>query len=416
MKRGGLRKLFAKLFRRVGGAKGAAAAIALCCIATALPAAGQGEVEAVLREVEANNATLSALREQAEAQKLGNRTGIYPANPEVEYSYFLGSPSPTGNRTDISVRQQLDFPAAYVHRSRIADAENANVAQAYKSARAALLLGAKQTCIALAYSNALAREYAARLQSAEQLAEMYKARLAAGDADVVESNKVQLSLAAVRREAAGVATEQAALRLELRRLNGGKEAPPVGSDYPDSRLPDSFEEWYAQVESANPALLYADGQLEVSRRQVKLAAAEGLPKLSVGYVKESVVGGERFQGVAAGISIPLWENKNRTKQARVQVKASEAALRDAKIRLHSSLQILYLKACDLRQAAASYRATLEACNSELLLKKALDAGEISLLTYLQEMEFYYAAVSSALATERDFALAVAEMKAAESVE
>jgi CzcA family heavy metal efflux pump len=416
VKRGGLRKLFAKLFRRVGGAKGAAAAIALCCIATALPAAGQGEVEAVLREVEANNATLSALREQAEAQKLGNRTGIYPANPEVEYSYFLGSPSPTGNRTDISVRQQLDFPAAYVHRSRIADAENANVAQAYKSARAALLLGAKQTCIALAYSNALAREYAARLQSAEQLAEMYKARLAAGDADVVESNKVQLSLAAVRREAAGVATEQAALRLELRRLNGGKEAPPVGSDYPDSRLPDSFEEWYAQVESANPALLYADGQLEVSRRQVKLAAAEGLPKLSVGYVKESVVGGERFQGVAAGISIPLWENKNRTKQARVQVKASEAALRDAKIRLHSSLQILYLKACDLRQAAASYRATLEACNSELLLKKALDAGEISLLTYLQEMEFYYAAVSSALATERDFALAVAEMKAAESVE
>jgi CzcA family heavy metal efflux pump len=412
VKRGDLRKLAAKLFGRKGGAKGAAIAIALCCIA-ALPAAGQGKVEAVLREVEANNATLSALREQAEAQKLGNRAGIYPANPEVEYSYLWGSPSPTGSRTDISVRQQLDFPSAYAHRSKIAEAENGNVALAYKSARAALLLEAKQACIALAYSNALAREYAARLQSAEQLAKMYKARLAAGDANAVESNKAQLNLAAVRREAAGIATEQAALRLELRRLNGGKEAPPIGSEYPDSRLPDSFEEWYAQVESANPALLYADGQLEVSRRQVKLAVAEGLPKLSVGYASESVAGGDRFQGISAGISIPLWENKNRTKQARVQVKASEAALRDAKIRLHSSLQILYRKADDLQQAAATYRATLEACNSEPLLKKALDTGEISLLTYLQEMEFYYAAVSSALATERDFALAVAEMKAAQ---
>jgi CzcA family heavy metal efflux pump len=417
MRRGGRRRLSAALFGRTGSAKSVATVVALC-LAVTLPAAARGEtgaeaaqseIEAALREVEANSATLSALRSQTEALQLGNRTGIYPANPEVEYSYLWGRPSPAGNRTDVSVRQQLDFPTAYAHRRKVASAENAGATLAYNVERAALLLEARQVCIALVYCNALSREYAARLQGAERLAEMYAARLAKGDASVVESNKAQLNLAAVRREAVGIATEQAALRLELGRLNGGKALSLASNVYPASRLPDSFEEWYEQVESVSPTLLLADNQLEASRRQVKLSAALGLPKLSVGYASERVAGGEQLAGVSAGISIPLWENKNRTKQAKAQVRASESALLDAKVSLRSNLQILYRKASDLQQSAAIYRATLEACNSEPLLKKALEAGEISLLTYLQEMDFYYTAVSNALTTERDFEMAAAEI-------
>lgn len=382
------------------------------CVA-AFSGAAQGEVEAALREIEANSVTLRALREQAEAQKLGARTGIYLANPEVEYSYLWGSPSPVGNRTDVSVRQSFDFPTAYACRSKIADAESANAELAYKAGRMALLLEAKQTCIALIYSNALAQECAARLRSAERLAEMYRARLEKGDANAIESNKAQLNLVAARHEAARIAAEQAALLLDLKRLNGGKELALAGSDYPEAPLPDSFEEWYAQAESANPNLQYADGQLEVSRRQAKLSAALALPKLSAGYVSEKAVGGW-FQGVAVGVSIPLWENKNRVKQAKAQVKASEAALSDARAQLYDKLQSLYRRAVALRQTAATYRSALAACNNEPLLQKALAAGEISLLTYLQEMAYYYDAVSSVLAAERDFALAAAELMAAQS--
>lgn len=381
--------------------------ITLC--AAALSVAAQGEVDTALREVEANSATLRALREQAEAQKLGNQTGIYLANPEVEYSYLWGSPSPVGNRTDVSVRQSFDFPTAYAHRSKIADMENANVELAYRAERRALLLAARQTCVALIYYNALARECAARLRNAEQLAEMYRARLARGDANAMESNKAQLHLVAVQHEAARIATEQAALLLELRRLNGGKELTLAAGEFPKTLLPSTFEEWYAQAESANPDLRRASGQLDVSRRQVKLNAALGLPKFSAGYTSEKVVG-EWFQGVSVGVSIPLWENKNRVKQAEAQVRASEAALSDAKIQLHNKLQSLYRRAVELRQAAAAYRSALAACNNEPLLQKALAAGEISLLTYLQEMDYYYDAVTGVLAAEKDFELAAAELK------
>ncbi|MDR3366239.1 MAG: TolC family protein [Prevotellaceae bacterium] len=384
--------------------------ILLCVVALSLSA--QREVEAVLREVEENSLTLRALRAQAEAQKLGSQTGLYPANPEVEYSYLWGSPSPIGNRTDVSVRQTFDFPTAYAHRRRIAGLESVGAELAYRAERMALLLEAEQACIMLIYYNALAQECAARLRSAMQLAEMYSARLARGDANAMESNKAQLNLAAAQREADRIAAEQNAIRLELKQLNGGKDVALVGSEIPKTPLPDSFEEWYAQAESANPHLQRLSGQLDVSRRQVKLNAALGLPKLSAGYASEKV-GGEHFQGVSAGISIPLWENKNRVRQAKAQVVASEATLSNAKVQLYGKLQRLYLRAAALRQSAEAYRNALAAGNSEPLLKKALAAGEISLLTYLQEMDYYYYAVSSALEAEKDAALAAAELLAAE---
>ena len=380
--------------------------IALCV--AYLSVSAQGEVEAALREIEANSVTLRALRARAEARKLDARTGIYLANPEVEYSYLWGSPAPAGNRTDVSLRQTFDFPTAYAYRSRIAGMEGNNAELEYCAERRALLLEAAQACIALVYYNALARECQARLRSAEQLAEMYRARLEKGDANALERNKAQLNLLAAQREAARIATEQAALRLDLRRLNGGKELALTTCDYPDAPLPDSFEEWYAQAESLNPDLRRIAGLLDVSRQQVKLSAALGLPKLSAGYASEKVVG-EWLQGVSVGLSIPLWENKNRLKLAKAQARAAEAALSDAGVQLRNKLQSLYRRTLDLQLTAEAYKTTLAACNNEPLLKKALAAGEISLMTYLQEMAYLYDAVSSLMAAERDLALAAAEL-------
>ena len=46
-----------------------------------------------------------------------------------------------------------------------------------------------------------------------------------------------------------------------------------------------------------------------------------------------------------------------------------------------------------------------------MLRKALEAGEISLLNYLLQIEAYYDAYNSMLEVERDYALAEAELTA-----
>jgi outer membrane protein TolC len=105
----------------------------------------------------------------------------------------------------------------------------------------------------------------------------------------------------------------------------------------------------------------------------------------------------------------LWENRNRVKQARAQTQATEALFEDSKVQFYNRLQILYQKATALQQSAQKLRLSLAENGNEPLLKKALDAGEISLLNYLLEIEYYYDAVNRVLETERDFELATAEL-------
>ena len=61
-------------------------------------ALAQDRYTAVLQRIETNNTTLAALREQTEAQKIENRTGIYISNPEVEFNYLWGNPTAIGRR------------------------------------------------------------------------------------------------------------------------------------------------------------------------------------------------------------------------------------------------------------------------------------------------------------------------------
>ncbi|MDR0541017.1 MAG: TolC family protein [Dysgonamonadaceae bacterium] len=383
--------------------------ISLSLLSIVFSAAAQNGYDSVLQQIEANSTALSALREQMEAQKLNNRTGIYLPNPEAEFHYLRGAPHGTGNRTDISVSQSFDFPAAYGYRSKIAGLQNVNAERIYRYERINTLLSAQQVCIDLVYYNALSKRYSQRLQNAESLAAACKARLEKGDANRLEYNKAQLNLTAVQAEKTRIESEQAALLSELQRMNGGKAISFPDDAYPDKSLPSDFEDWYAGVESRHPALQYAGGQIEIGRQQVKLNRALGLPGFSAGYMSESVAGGEHFRGVTLGISIPLWENRNRVKQAKAQVRAAEVLLDDNKTQLFNRLKSLYLKASALRQNARKLRFSLSENDNGLLLKKALDMGEISLLNYLLEIDYYYDAVNKALEAERDYERAIAEL-------
>ena len=380
----------------------------------------QNGYDAVLQQIEENNTTLAALRQQVEAQKLDYPEGLYPANPEVEFNYLWSNPSALGKRIDVSVRQTFDFPTAYAHRSKIADLQKASVDISYKAERLNVLLSAKQACIELAYQNALFREYAARLKNAERIAEVYKIKLDKGEVNILEHNKAQLNLTSARAEVAKIEAECAALLSELKLLNGGKELSiafgegfaVLNSQFSISTLPANFEEWYASAENKNPVLQYVRTQIEIEQRNIQLRRAMGLPKFSAGFMSEKIVG-EHFQGVTVGMSIPLWENKDRVKQAQAQALAAEAMYEDSKIQFYNRLQTLYAKAVALQQNAQTVRQSLGDYNNEELLKKALDAGEISLLNYLFEIEYYYNAMNMALETERDSEMATAELSAVE---
>ena len=228
----------------------------------------------------------------------------------------------------------------------------------------------------------------------------------------MENNKAQLNLATVQTETARIETERLTLLSQLKGLNGGKEIVFTNIVYPANTLTADFENWYSAAETKSPVLQYVIGQIEIGKQQVKLNRALGLPKFSAGYMSEKIVG-EHFQGVTLGVSVPLWENKNRVRQAKAQVQAAESALEDSKVQFYNRLQTLFFKVSALQQNAQKLPKSLSDYSNAPLLQKALDAGEISRLNYLLEIEYYYEAMNKALEAERNYELAMAELSAVE---
>ena len=372
----------------------------------------QENIDSILFSIEENNSTLKALREETNAQKLGNKTGIYLSDPDVEFGYLWGNPGKIGNRQDFSIKQTFDIPTLTGMRSRLAGNQNKLVELQYASERINLLLEAKQYCIDLVYYNGLKKELKVRLRHAQAIADAYRQRLDRGDASILEYNKVQLNLSTVQGEMSRIEVERNALLSELKRLNGGMDVIFVASNYSPASLPANFEDWYLSAQQKNPLLQYVKQQIEVSKEQVKLGKAMILPKFSAGYSLERTLG-QKYQGISVGISIPLWENKNRVKQAKAGVVAAQAREQDSKQQFYDRLRNLYMRASGLQQTAIAYRESLKALNNTALLMKALDVGEISLLNYIVEIGLYYDTVNQTLAAERDFEKALADLSAVE---
>lgn len=368
----------------------------------------QTSIESIIVEIEKNNTTLSALRKDADAEKLKNKTGIYLQNPEIEFNYLWGNPSIIGNRTDVSIMQSFDFPTVYKYQNQISDLRNNQVDLEYQKQRKALLFQTRSLCFDLIYANAMHTELSKRVDHAQSIASSYKSKFDVGESNIIEYNKAQLNLLNTTNQLESVEIEREALIAELSLLNGGKTIEFSDNEFEIPLLPTDFEQWYTQAEQNNPVLNWLKHEIELSQKQMKLSRAKTFPKLHAGYMSEQVVG-EQFQGISVGLSIPLWENKNSAKYAKANSMAIESISADNKLQFYNRLKALHAKAVALQKNANDYRTNLHLYNSSDLLKKALDQGEISLIDYMQELSIYYESVSKLLEMERELNKDLAEL-------
>ena len=377
---------------------------AACCVQA------QNEVEGVLQSVGQHNTTRVALRHETEAAKVGNHTNLNLPNPEVEFGYLWGSPSSIGHRKDVSAVQSFDFATVTGAKRRLARQQDALADWQYKESRMQLLLEAHHLCLDAIYYNAMCKELMQRKQYAEEITSAQQKRLEQGDINRIEYNQVKLDLAAVCAELMRCNTERAAVMAELQRLNGGEPLLIEATDYPAVAIANDFEAWYAEAEQKSPALAYVKQQIDVANRELAVRRADGLPTVSLGFMGE-YVSGENYQGVKVGMSIPLWANKNRVRQAKAEVEAAKARQTDARQQFYSRLHNLFVQQRGLRQVVQSYQEALRATDNTSLLKKALDAGSISTMDYLLGARMYYDAVNQKMDACRAWQKTVAEMQA-----
>lgn len=368
----------------------------------------QNTIDNVLREIEKNNTTLSAYRKSIDAEKIGNKTGLTPQNPEVEFNYLWGNPAAIGNRTDFSIKQSFDFPTAYSYKNQISNLKNDQAELEYKKRRNEIIYQTRLVCVKLTYYNALKVELRKRHTNAMIVADAYKSKYNTGDVGILEYNKAQLNLLNITTEVENNEMERNILLSELAALNGGNSINFSDSLFSTQSISINFEQWFAKSEANNPLLQWVKHEIAISEKHVKLNTALSLPKFYGGFMSEQVVG-QHFQGISVGVSIPLWENKNTVNYAKAKTIAIQSMEADAKLQFYNQMKAAHLKAASLQSSANDYRQNLKAYSNADLLKKALDKGEISLSEYIFELSLYYESINKLLEMEQNLNIAFAAL-------
>jgi len=384
--------------------------IIIALLLMSIISSGQNSMPELLQTIELNNKTLKALRAQTDALQMGNRTGLNPSNPEVEYVYQWGNTDQLGNKQEFHIRQSFDFPTAYRYRKMMTESLNEKAERDYLNAYSIVMLEAQRLTYQLIHQNALLAEYKKRIEHAERFAQAFHIKFDEGDANIMERNKADINLLNARSALAQVQAGQKKAMEQLMRINGGEVVTFEINEWPMVQLPLDYDEWFSANADIMPELQSLQQGLEANRYNEKLNKAMALPKISGGYSAETGAV-DKFKGVNFGLTIPLWENKNTVKQAKLNTISLENQMLDTRLQLYHGLKALYVNATQVKVIAADYRESLSMLSNTALLQTALESGEISILEYMMELSIYYEAIENALDAELDYRLNIAQMKA-----
>lgn len=379
-------------------------------------------IDDVLRQIEANNKELQANAHLIVSQKLENKTDNNLSDPTLSYAHLWDSKNSNETVSELVVSQSFDFPTLYATRGKMNRLKtNALDAQA-AAFRQQVLLQAKEVCLDIIMLQRLQLLLDERLKNAEELSALYAQRLTTGDANIIETNKINLELLNVRTE---VRLNKTALEnkiKELVALNGnrsfipGRTMPESYSttqavhltEYPAVPLPADFRPVVAELLASDPMLQALQGESSAARQRVSASRQGWLPKLELGY-RRNTESGRPLNGVVVGFSFPIFENRSKVKMAKAQVLNIDAQKENAVFQAGSTLWQLYEEARNLQASIEEYERTFGQQQDLTLLKRALVGGQISMIEYFVEISVIYQSKTNLLQLENRYQKAMAQI-------
>lgn len=367
-------------------------------------------IDEVLQSVRQNNKMLKAGESQTEALKLQARSENNLADPTVTYSHLWGNHEGMGFTGELVASQAFDFPTLYAQRGKL-NQERFRTFDAQQSAlRQQILLQTELACMDLIYLNRLQALLDERLHNAEELSRFYDTQLEKGATNIIEVNKIELELLNARNETRQNEAARKAKLEELKALNGG-----VAIEFTDSlyrsvlEYPVSFEAFQLEALGELPEVNELVWSEAAAERQIAVAKNQWLPNLTVGYRMNPSSGGERFNGFIVGVSIPLFSNRNKVKQAKAEHYAANQRLSGVMKTQTAALHQLWTKAGELKKSVDEYATVLEQQNSIALLNKAIQAGQLSMVEYFVNVTTFYQSMQNYLQLQNDYQKTLAEM-------
>ncbi len=342
----------------------------------------------VLQSIERNNKELQAYVQITRSKKLEARAENNLPDPTLSYAHLWNNKDKNNTIGELVIAQSFDFPATYFSRHKLNRLKMSVYDTEAESMRRDLLLQAKELCLDIILLRRQQELLDIRRNNAQELSGIYQKKLQAGDANILERNKINLELLNIQTESTLNETALHTKLQELKAMNGDIPIQISALEYPRADLPGNYEEFRREIVEKDPLLRSLNNESERMRQQVRVNQAGWFPRLELGY-RRNTESGEPFNGVVVGFSFPLFENRGKVRSVKAERLSVDLQREYTRIRIRSEIDQLYQEAIQLHQIMREYEEILEAQSGLTLLRKALDGGQISMIEYFIEVGGVY---------------------------
>lgn len=352
-------------------------------------------IDHILKQVEQNNQELKAISNYLEGQRLELKSTN--TIPDLQFgAYYLpfGNHN-TGEYTEFQISQSFEFPSVYRTRGKLIEQQSALLELEFQTKRQEVLKVAKDYCLQIIYLNKRLQTEVIRVEQAKQVFNQVQELYVNKQVGLLELNKAKVAWFQERFKIDQIKSDLKNTQVELVSLNGGVELSYDQSKYDSPLISLNKDSIWQQKLANDPAMMKLNQQELVSQQTLKLAKNKSLPDLMAGYNSQGVFG-ERFSGVYAGLSFPLWSNRYKVKQAKSFVNFYESVTSARTLQVYSSLEQELNDYQNLLAKFQEYDATLTGMDSDKLLLQTYQLGELSFLEYYMELQFYHKAYDALL--------------------
>ncbi len=369
--------------------------LAVCGFATIHNSHAQDSLEGILQQVEQNNKELIALKAKVESERLALKSGNNLPDPQVGMFYLPYGDHDSGDYTEYQISQSFEFPSVYGARNQLIKTQSDQFELTYADRRQEILTETRMYCLELIYLSKQQEIEEARIAQSKMVLDQVEELFTKEQVGILELNKAKVAWMQDRFKVEHVKKDRENVLNILRSLNGGSEIRPSINEYvvsPD--LPDIESLWNEKMAN-DPKLRQLKQQQSIAIQQLRLSKNKLLPNLTAGFNSQGVAG-SRFSGIYAGLSIPLWSNRNTVKSAQSNLNYQEAYSEARTQIAFSGFEKEYKNYQHQLVKFQTYEETLGGLNSENLLLESYQLGEISFLQYYQEIQFYRQAFDTML--------------------
>lgn len=368
----------------------------------------------IVSAIFSNNPDVYAARAESEAEKASLATENNLSDPEIEFDHQWGSQG-IGNKWSIGISQSFEWPGVYHMRARQTQSSSMAINYLEKAKMSTLRLEITSGLINLIYDRQKLQLYESMLSRIDSLIDIYRRGAELGEISRLDINKLRIERIAANRRVNEAAIALTATTTNLTRLNGGNDCSALIETldiYPCGDLaPREVYVRYAIIN--NPEIRYntALGNAEQLREQTLRRSR--FPGFSIGYSHDYEIG-DHFNGIRIGLTLPLFSNRKKIAASTERQRMIQAENDAMEIAARAQISADYDCVIRLDREISQYKEVIDDDENKRLLGIALNAGQISLIDYFLQVNYFLEAHSDYIEIQRQRALAMARLRQWES--